>query len=90
MFVRSLVGLDRAAATQAFNGFLEGRRLSAHQHEFIDMMIEHLTARGVMDPRMLYESPFTDMDPLGVEGLFGEAEVLELVHILNDVHNRAA
>ena len=31
-------------------------------------MIEHLTARGVMDPRLLYESPFTDIDPLGGRG----------------------
>jgi type I restriction enzyme R subunit len=90
LYVRSLVGLDRVAAKQAFDGFLEGRKLSAHQHEFVDMMIEHLTARGVMDPRLLYESPFTDMDPLGVEGLFGNAEVLELVQILNDLHGRAA
>jgi type I restriction enzyme, R subunit len=55
---------------------MQGRKLSAHQLEFIDMMIEHLTARGVMDPGLLYASPFTDMDPMGVEGLFGKAEVL--------------
>jgi type I restriction enzyme, R subunit len=60
LFVRSLVGLDRAAAKRAFDAFSEDRKLTAHQLEFIDMMIEHLTARGVMDPRLLYESPFTD------------------------------
>jgi type I restriction enzyme R subunit len=52
VFVRSLVGLDRAAAKRAFDGFLQGRNLTAHQHEFIDMMIDHLTERGVMDPRV--------------------------------------
>ena len=78
VFVRSLVGLDRAAAKRAFDGFIEGRKLSSHQHEFVDMMIEHLTARGVMDPRLLYESPFTDLDPLGVAGIFGEGEVVQL------------
>jgi type I restriction enzyme R subunit len=90
LFVRSLVGLDRAAALRAFEGFMQGRKLSAHQHDFVEMMIEHLTARGVMDPRLLYESPFTDMDPLGVEGLFGKSEVLELVRILAEVERRAA
>jgi type I restriction enzyme R subunit len=90
IFVRSLVGLDRAAAMRAFDKFLEGRKLTGHQLEFVDMVIDHLTARGVMDPRLLYESPFTDLDPLGVAGLFREAEVVELIQILRDVQGRAA
>jgi type I restriction enzyme R subunit len=57
VFVRSLVGLDRAAAMRAFDTFIQGRKLTAHQHEFVDMVIDHLTARGVMDPRLLYGSP---------------------------------
>jgi type I restriction enzyme R subunit len=90
MFVRSLVGLDRAAAKRALDGFSEGRKLTAHQLEFIDMIIDHLTARGVMDPRLLYESPFTDLDPLGVAGIFAEGEVVQLIQILRDVQGRAA
>ena len=54
------------------------------------MMIDHLTARGAMDPRLLYESPFTDIDPLGVAGVFAEGEIVELVKILRDVQERAA
>jgi type I restriction enzyme, R subunit len=30
------------------------------------MMIDHPTERGNIEPRLLYESPFTDIDPLGV------------------------
>jgi type I restriction enzyme, R subunit len=90
VFVRSLVGLDRAAAKRAFDGFLQGRNLTAHQHEFIDMMIDHLTERGVMDPRLLYASPFTDIDPLGVAGVFKEGEVTQLIQILRDVQGRTA
>jgi type I restriction enzyme, R subunit len=90
MFVRSLVGLDRAAAARAFETFMAGRKLTAHQYEFVDMVIDHLTARGAMDPRLLYESPFTDLDPLGVAGVFGEGEVVELIEILRDVRGRAA
>jgi type I restriction enzyme R subunit len=90
LFVRSLIGLDRAAAKQAFDGFIQGRVLSAHQLEFLNMMIDHLTERGAMDPRLLYESPFTDLDPLGVAGLFKEGEVVQLIQILHDVQGRAA
>ncbi|HWN79786.1 MAG TPA: hypothetical protein VNN81_18280 [Bradyrhizobium sp.] len=54
------------------------------------MMIEHLTARGVMDRRLLYESPFTDVDSLGVAGVFGDGEVVERIQILREVQSRAA
>ena len=89
-FVRSLVGLDREAAQTAFAEFLTGRALSADQHEFINLMIDHLTARGVMDPALLYQSPFTDFDALGVEGVFPQGDVVKLVEILREVENRAA
>src|SRR5262245_28172384 len=84
-----MVGLDRAAAKRAFDTFIQGSKLTAHQHEFVEMVIDHLTASGVMDPRLLYESPFTDLDPLGVAGVFREGDVVELVRVLRDVENRA-
>ncbi len=43
-----------------------------------------------MDPRLLYESPFTDLDPMGAEGVFGQADVVQLAEILDDVRRRAA
>jgi len=90
LFVRALIGLDKAAVQRAFADFIQGRTLTAHQLEFVDMMIEHLTARGAMDPRLLYESPFTDLNPLGIEGVFKEGEVIQLIQILREVQDRAA
>jgi type I restriction enzyme, R subunit len=43
-----------------------------------------------MDPRRLYESPFTDLDAQGVSGMFPQADVLRIVQLLNDVRGRAA
>ena len=60
------------------------------RYEREQLMIDHLTERGAMDPRLLYESPFTDLDPLGVAGVFKEGEVVELIQILRDVQERAA
>jgi type I restriction enzyme R subunit len=51
-FARGLVGLDREATKGTFTAFLEGRRLSADQNEFLNLIIDHLTARGVMDPKL--------------------------------------
>jgi len=89
-FVRSLVGLDREAAKKAFSDFLQGRKLSADQLEFLDLIIEHLTARGVMNPKLLYEAPYTDFDSKGVEGVFEHPDVLRLVKILREVEPRSA
>jgi len=89
-FVRSLVGLDREAAKRAFTEFLEGRRLTADQLEFLDLVIDHLTARGVMDPKLLYETPFTDFDRNGVEGVFEKSDVVRLVEILRGIEPRLA
>ncbi len=90
LFVRSLVGLDRKAATTAFGDFLVGRTLTANQLEFVNMLIEHLTARGVVDPQLLYESPFTDVDPMGVSGVFSDADALKIVDILAEVRKNTA
>ena len=89
LFVRSLVGLDREAAKQAFAGFLAGKTLSANQIEFVNMIVNHLTERGVMDASLLYESPFTDFTPQGPEGLFKSAQVEELLTVLAQVREAA-
>ncbi|MEI8231969.1 MAG: type I restriction-modification enzyme R subunit C-terminal domain-containing protein, partial [Actinomycetes bacterium] len=70
LFVRSLVGLDREAAKKAFDGFLAGKILNSSQIEFIDMIIDHLTEHGCMDAARLYESPYIDRSPQGVDGVF--------------------
>ena len=54
------------------------------------MIIDYLTARGVMDPKLLYEPPFTDFDSKGVEGVFESSDVQRLVAILRDVERRTA
>jgi type I restriction enzyme R subunit len=89
-FVRALVGLDREAAKRAFTEFLDGRRLTADQLEFLDLVIDHLTARGVMDPKLLYEAPYTDFNRNGVEGVFEKSDVVRLVQILRDIEPRFA
>jgi hypothetical protein len=77
-FVRSMVGLDRTAVRDAFGEFLAAGVATANQIEFINMVIEHLTDQGVMDPALLYEPPFTDVAPTGPDQLFGEERVTRL------------
>jgi type I restriction enzyme, R subunit len=90
LFVRSLVGLDREAAKRAFDSFMLGKPLTGNQIEFVNLIIDYLTERGTMEPRLLYESPFTDLDPLGVEGMFNQEQAAEVIRLLDDVRARAA
>ena len=71
-WVRSLVGMDRAAAQEAFSEFLSNRSLTTPQIRFIEMVIDQLTARGVMEPSALYEAPFNSVHASGPEALFAE------------------
>jgi hypothetical protein len=59
-FVRSIVGLDRTAV-HAFGEFLVEGIATAAQIDFINMVIEHLTDQGVMNPALPYEPPFRDV-----------------------------
>ncbi|MFB1487398.1 MULTISPECIES: type I restriction-modification enzyme R subunit C-terminal domain-containing protein [unclassified Thiocapsa] len=90
LLIRSLVGLDREAAKQALAGFIDGRELTANQIEFINLIIDHLTERGLLDPRRIYESPFTDFDDQGVTGVFSLEDAKLLVQVLKLVEARAA
>ena len=73
-FVRGLVGLDRAAAQSAFSEFLSDESLTPQQIRFVEMVIDQLTARGVMEASALYEPPFTSLHAEGPDALFGGRE----------------
>jgi len=89
LFIRSLVGLDRNAAKELFAEFLADGTHTATQIRFINEILDELTSRGVMDPARLYDPPFSDLAPTGPEGLFSEAEVDNICHLLDMITTRA-
>jgi type I restriction enzyme R subunit len=66
--------MDRIAAQEAFSQFLEDRSLTAPQIRFIELIINRLTASGVMSAAALYEPPFTDLHAGGPDELFAGKE----------------
>lgn len=89
IFVRSLVGLDRSAAMEAFEKYLDGSSFSAYQLRFVNLIVDELTRNGVMEPVRLFESPYTDHAPTGPDFLFPDADVDAIVSTLKDIKRTA-
>jgi type I restriction enzyme, R subunit len=81
-FVRSLVGLDRTAAKDAFAEFLDDKRYSRSQIEFVNLIINELTDRGIVEPGRVYEDPYRGLAPQGPEDLFAAEDLDRLFHTL--------
>ena len=89
LFVRSLIGLDRVAATEAMNAFLTDAAATSKQIEFITLIVDELTKNGAMDDDRLYQSPFVDITPTGPESIFSSAKVEQLFSSIKEVRLRA-
>lgn len=89
VFVRHLVGLDRAAATEAFENYLDGSRFTADQIRFINLIVDELTKNGVMEPGRLFESPYTDHAPTGPDYFFPDTDVDAIVETLQHIKRTA-
>ncbi|MDP3978786.1 MAG: DEAD/DEAH box helicase family protein [Pseudomonas sp.] len=90
LLIRSLVGLDRNAAKEAFGQFLDDNRYSSQQIRFVEMIIERLTRQGVMEAGQLYEPPFTALHHEGLDGTFGDADADAIVATITAINRSAA
>jgi type I restriction enzyme, R subunit len=87
VLVRSVVGLDRNAAKAAFAEFLDKAPLHPDQITFLNEVVEYLVKNGIMEPKMMFDTPFTYIHDQGLQGVFGEdmgKKVVELVRHVND------
>jgi len=92
VLVRSVVGLDRSAAKAAFAEFLEKAPLHPDQMSFLNEVVEYLVKNGIMEPKMMFDAPFTYIHDQGLIGVFGEdmsKEVIGLIQHINDNANAA-
>lgn len=89
VFIRSIVGLDLNAAKEAFAVFLKAGNLTADQMTFIDNIIMFLEKNGIVEPSMLFEPPFTDVNDQGLLGVFDDAEANKVISILERINSNA-
>ena len=89
IFIRSIIGLDIKAAQEAFADFINKGNLRADQMTFIQNIISYLTKNGVIEPGMLFESPFTDMNDQGLMGVFDDGDAHKVISIIKKIKENA-
>jgi type I restriction enzyme R subunit len=89
VFIRSIVGLDVLAAQEAFAGFIQAGTLRADQMTFINNIISYLTKNGIIDKRMLFEPPFTNIHDQGLLGVFDDAAAMNVIKLIDSVNQNA-
>lgn len=82
-FVRSIIGLDRIAATKAFERFLSGDTFTANQIRFVEKIIDYLAENGSIDAAAVYRAPFTDISQSGPESLFADQDADALFDLMD-------
>jgi type I restriction enzyme R subunit len=85
-FIRGIVGLEINAAKEAFGEILQGQNLNSQQIRFMDTIINFFSVKGIIDPEMLFEPPFTDINTSGVMGVFDEEETRKVISIIERVN----
>jgi type I restriction enzyme R subunit len=88
-FIRSIIGLDTNAAKKAFSDFIDLNSLTADQIRFVDTIINFLAKNGVIDPAMLYDSPFTDINDQSIDGVFPPDKRNAIMKVINNINNNA-
>jgi type I restriction enzyme R subunit len=89
VFIRSILGMDVNSAKEAFSEFMNKGNLRADQEEFVNNIINHLSINGVIDKRMLAQTPFTDINDQGIFGVFEDEDVMQIISIIDRVNNNA-
>lgn len=88
-FIRSIVGLDVQAAKLAFAEILNNQTLNAQQIRFMDKIINYLNVKGNIEPSMLFEAPFTDINSTGVAGLFEDQIASKIISLIETINHNA-
>lgn len=89
-FIRSVIGLDSTEIEKVFVQYLDANNFNASQIRFIDKIISYLKTNGTMlDIGTLYESPFTDINSEGIDGVFSSKDADNIIYLIKEINNNA-
>lgn len=88
-FIRSIIGLDINAAKNAFGEILTNQTLNSQQIRFMDTVINYFSVKGFIEPAMLFEPPFTDIDSSGIMGVFDLEVSSKIIKLIEEINHTA-
>jgi type I restriction enzyme R subunit len=88
-FIRGIVGLETNTAKQAFGEILSGQTLNSQQIRFMDTIINFFSVKGIIEPAMLFEAPFTDINTSGIMGVFDEVTSTRIISLIEGINHTA-
>lgn len=90
-FVRKILGLDIEAANKHFATFIQEENLNANQITFVKTIIDYLNKNGVLDTKMLTQSPFNAQNDNGIIGVFQDDDdkILKITHLIKIINQNA-
>lgn len=81
--LQELIGLEPSKVNEHFTDFVHRHpNLTALQVRFMDMLKSYIANYGFINLAKLYEAPFTSVNSNGIDGVFNEADVEDLVAVL--------
>jgi type I restriction enzyme R subunit len=86
VFIRSIFGLDVKAAQDAFADFLTKGNLRADLMTFTQNIISFLIINGTIEPSMLFEPPFTEVNDQGLMGVFEDGASHKIISIIEQIN----
>ncbi len=86
VFVRKILGVDIESAQKHFANFIEEENLNVQQMEFVKLIINYLNKNGIIDKKMLTQSPFSNMIDNGIFGAFTEdSKIQKLINLIDNL-----
>ncbi|MBO2537638.1 DEAD/DEAH box helicase family protein [Rummeliibacillus suwonensis] len=84
--VRSIVGLDRKAANEAFSEFLSEQRLNFQQTKFVELIIDYVVKNGTLDKKVLQQEPFKTVGSIVEVFKDNMVDAKRIIGIIDDIN----
>lgn len=83
--IRGIIGLDTDAVEERFAAFdRKHTKLNSMQLRFLALLQNHIAKYGSIEIERLYEDPFTTLSADGVDGIFAEDQINDLITIIGE------
>jgi len=56
------------------------------QISFLNEVVDYLVKNGTMEPKAMFDTPFTNFNTSGIAGLFNEEDSIKVINIVRHIN----